>query len=203
MLRTSKWFVQGLMVFGALMMVAVSVVKVRAEGDAVEMGIVQKDSVGLNRESMPTISEEVNYYLPYPGMLSDHPLYFVKMFRDRFREWVIIDQARKAEYWAFLADKRVAAGKVLIEGGKPVLGVSAYQKASKYLQRSTNKVEELKKNGKEMGDLANKLEQATLKYDEVLERSEQKNEGIKGQIDEVKKEIDESRKKVLKVLDRV
>lgn len=206
MKRISRLVAKILFVFLALIMVGVSVVKAREEG-GIEMeikdkAVVYKEDV-IARESEVIVKEEVNYYLPYPGLLPDHPLYFLKMMRDRLKEWKTFDQARKAEYFVNLADKRMGAGRALIEGDEDELGVTTYRKASRYLKKAIEKISELEGEGREMGDLANRIEQATLKYDEVMERSGANNPDLRGQIEEIRKEIQETRNVVLKILDRV
>lgn len=206
-MRFNKIFLKFFVILGALGMVGISVVRVRAEG--MEIGI--KDEVAtasaeigdeLALENNDVGIEGVNYYLPYPGILPDHPLYWLKMMRDRVVEWSLFRSERKAEYWVFLADKRIGGGVVLIDGGKADMGVDTYRKGSRYLQKAIIKVEELKKGGKEMGELSNRIELATAKYLEVLERSARKNEDLRGQIDEIKKEVMDSRSRILKILGR-
>ncbi len=204
MLRVGKWLGIVGVVLASFLMVVVSVVKARAEG---EEGIEVKDEVTTEeRDALDNriiLVEEVNYYLPYPGVLPDHPFYFVKMMRDKIREWTLFDGARKAEYWSLLADKRIAAGKVLIEGNKQALGIQTYRKAVGYLQKAVVEIEKLEGKGREMGGLTNKLEQAILKYNEILERSASENEDLRGQTEEIKREIDMARERVFKLLDRV
>lgn len=200
MIRLGKLAGQGSLLLMGLLMVGVSVVKVRAEGDG---RVGEANGNVPMTESVVVVKEEVNYYLPYPGMLPDHPLYWVKMVRDKLREYVLFRLERKVEYWAFLADKRIGAGKVLMEGGKGEKGVVTYRKASGYLKKAVTGVEELVSEGVETGALTNKIEQATLKYIEVLERSAARNESLRGQIEEVKKEVEESRQRILIVLGRV
>lgn len=46
--------------------------------------------------------------LPYPGMLSDHPLYFFKKVRDKILEQFIILPDKKLEYYLFESNKYFA-----------------------------------------------------------------------------------------------
>ncbi len=78
-------------------------------------------------------SMEVDYYLPYPGILPDHPLYFVKMIRDRVRLWVTRGSTQKYDLLLLYADKRIGAAKVLAAGNQPELAVTTLTKAEKYL----------------------------------------------------------------------
>src|SRR5688572_7269837 len=121
-MRDNKLMLKLFVILGAMLMVGVSVVKVRVEG--MEMDILDQEATNsanideLVNGNKEVAIEEINYYLPYPGILPDHPLYFLKMMRDRVVEWSLFRPERKAEYFMFLADKRIGAGRVLIEGGK-------------------------------------------------------------------------------------
>ena len=74
-------------------------------------------------------TEEVNYYLAYPGILPDHPLYWLKMARARILLLLTNDQLQKFDRRLLYADKRLGAAKVLIEGNQPGLGVTTATKA--------------------------------------------------------------------------
>ena len=45
-------------------------------------------------ESAATV--QIEYYLPYPGVLPDSPLYKLKMVRDRVKLWITRDATRNA-----------------------------------------------------------------------------------------------------------
>lgn len=118
--------------------------------------------------------KEVDYFLAYPGILPGHILYPVKMVRDRIWLWLTVDSLRKAEVLLLFADKRLGAGKALIEGGKEELGISTLTKAEKYLERAINQEKIAKEKGKETGEFLEKLEKATLKHEAVLTELEEK-----------------------------
>jgi len=118
-------------------------------------------------EATPTPSK-VDYYLPYPGILPDHFLYPLKMVRDRVWLFLTTDPVRKAELLLLFADKRLGAGKTLIEGGKQELGLSTLTKAEKYLERAVLQAEKAGQAGKDVSAFSEKLTKATLKHEEVL-----------------------------------
>lgn len=60
----------------------------------------------------------VEYVLPYPGMLPDNPLYFLKNVRDQIIELLISDPVRKAEFYLLQADKKLSMGITLSDKGK-------------------------------------------------------------------------------------
>lgn len=56
-----------------------------------------------------------DYQLAYPGMLPDHPLYKVKVLRDKITEILINDPKRKADFYLLQTDKGIAAADLLID----------------------------------------------------------------------------------------
>ncbi len=113
-------------------------------------------------------NQEVDYFLAYPGILPDHFLYSLKMIRDRLRIWLTIDPLKKAELFLLYADKRLGAGKVLIEGNKVDLGVSTLTKGEKYLEQANTQIKMAKDKGKNTEEILGKINQASLKHEEIL-----------------------------------
>ena len=111
---------------------------------------------------------KVEYFLVYPGILPDHFLYSVKMVRDRVLTFLTVDPLKKAELFLLFADKRLGAGKALIEGGKVDLGVSTITKAEKYLEQAVNQAKAAGQNGKDAKAILEKLNRAARKHEEVI-----------------------------------
>src|SRR3989344_1770388 len=63
-------------------------------------------------------NKSVDYDLPYPGLLPDHPLYFLKMMRDSAIGFLISDPLKKAEFDLLQADKRLNSGLYLLHNDK-------------------------------------------------------------------------------------
>ncbi|MFH0749957.1 MAG: hypothetical protein V1917_03550 [Candidatus Gottesmanbacteria bacterium] len=82
------------------------------------------------------VREKIEYALPYPGILPDHPLYIVKRVRDYILERVIMEPVRKGEFYVLQGDKRLNMGVMLIGSGKEQLGESTISKAEKYMEKS-------------------------------------------------------------------
>lgn len=110
----------------------------------------------------------VDYYLAYPGILPDHPLYFLKMIRDRIWLFLTTDVLKKAELYLLFADKRIGATQALIEGNKPDLGVSTATKAEKYLEQAISQAERAREAGRDTTVFYETLSKAALKHEEVL-----------------------------------
>jgi len=112
--------------------------------------------------------QKTEYYLPYPGILPDSPLYKIKAIRDRIKLWLTINESEKAKVELALADKRINAALALLEGNKPELAITTATKAEKYLELSTNRVLKLIKSGVDEKSQLLNLEKAIAKHYEIL-----------------------------------
>lgn len=123
------------------------------------------------------VPPKVEYYLPYPGILPDNPLYNLKVIRDKLRLALTFDERKKAEGELLYADKRINAAKALIEGGKTGLGVSTATKAEKYLEKSVDGTIKLQKMGRDIRSLQLTLVKATAKHLELIQELMPKTSG--------------------------
>jgi hypothetical protein len=108
-------------------------------------------SIGMARavvalEPVPTVTK-VEYTLPYPGILPDHPLYFMKRFRDVVLEMVIVEPVRKSEFYILQGDKRLQMGSMLVEQKKFALAESTVSKAEKYIEKAVTGLTTYKTSG--------------------------------------------------------
>lgn len=111
---------------------------------------------------------EVKYYLPYPGILPDSPLYKLKMLRDKIRLVLIVDPLKKSQRELLFADKRINAAMALIDGGKKSLGVSTATKAEKYLEQSADHVISVQRDDKDVKSQLLTLKTASAKHSQIL-----------------------------------
>ena len=125
---------------------------------------VQAASLQLNVVATP-----VEYFLPYPGILPDHLLYPLKTLRDKIMDFFIKDPLKKAEFELLTADKRLGAGKVLMEGGKPELGETTISKGEKYLEQAILNLEKAKNGGEKTDEALDKMSKATQKHLEIID----------------------------------
>ena len=109
--------------------------------------------------TIDTAANKVAYDLPYPGILPDHPLYFVKIIRDRITEFVSRDTIKKAEVYLLFSDKRVSMSMSLAEKGKNKQAIETFSKAEKYFI----KIPPLLKTAKKQGSAAPSSFVETLK----------------------------------------
>lgn len=106
-----------------------------------------------------------NYELPYPGLLPDHPLYFIKMLRDRVIGFFISDPIKKAEFDILQADKRLNGAIYLFykkSSEKDELAISTISKGQNYFDDALVKIKLAKQQGINISDINTKLK-ASLK----------------------------------------
>ena len=133
----------------------------------------------------PVLAQE-EYILAWPGLLPDHPLYRLKMIRDKVWGFLIRDPLKKSQWCLLMADKRIWAAQLLMEKGRFDLAVSTAAKAEKYLERAIDRAFQAKEMGG--GDKAffEKMLNASLKHEEVLQEIQQNlSEELKSTIEQV------------------
>lgn len=113
-------------------------------------------------------SQQINYELPYPGLLPDSPLYFLRVIRDKIVGLLISDPLKKAEFNLLQADKRLNAGIYLFNKGKVSLAFSTVSKAENYFGEAIDKIGEAKMEGKDVKRMEEKLMNALRKHQEEL-----------------------------------
>lgn len=110
----------------------------------------------------------VQYYLPYPGVLPDSPLYRLKAVRDFVNLRLTVGEVSKAEKELLFADKRIGAAKALLEGGKTQLaGVTAI-KAEKYLISAGDRMIKASSGGEDVKSMLNTIYKSSFKHKEIM-----------------------------------
>ena len=115
----------------------------------------------------PTNAQQyVQYDLAFPGMLPDHPLYKLKVLRDRIKALYISDPKIKADFYLHLADKGILATAMLVDKHEIKLAQETALKAEHNMTLLTQelaKFEDLPN-----ASLLTKWTTASLKHQEVL-----------------------------------
>lgn len=120
-------------------------------------------------ELIPT--QTIEYTLPYPGLLPDSPLYFLKIVRDRVISFLISDTVKKAEFNLLQADKRLGSGAYLFkkDKSKTRLAEETISKGENYFEQAIAKAKEAKKEGRDIKPITQKLSLAVEKHAAVLQ----------------------------------
>lgn len=116
-----------------------------------------------------TPDNKVVYQLPYPGILPDHPLYSLKVARDKVQDFLTRDNLKKAQLYLLYSDKRLAMAQALEKKGKITLALSTLSKGEKYFL----KIPPLLRQAKEQGtspsaELVDRMKISNEKHQEVL-----------------------------------
>ncbi len=142
--------------------------------------------------SAPTPLQKVEYVLPYPGILPDHPLFVLKEFRDKILDFLIVDPLRKAEFYVLQADKRLGMGVMLIDKGKSELAVQTIAQGEKYFTQVVTVFEGVKQSEKEMPSYILERVIASMgKHEEVLTETLVKNSSVQSSLDLLKKTMED------------
>lgn len=122
----------------------------------------------LSAQIEPTPTPSEKYELPYPGILPDHPFYFVKAIRDRILDITARDNIKKAQLRLLLSDKRLAMAQALAKKGKNKLAIDTLSKGEKYFLSIPQLVKDAKTQGNTPPiDLVIKLQSSNRKHREV------------------------------------
>lgn len=110
----------------------------------------------------------VKYDLAFPGMLPDHPLYKLKVLRDKVTLFLTRDPMKKAQYHLLLADKRIHMAAMLVDKGKIELAKeTALKGENEYTLLVFLFKDVVRKPDK---NFYGRLEKASLKHQEILKQ---------------------------------
>jgi hypothetical protein len=115
--------------------------------------------------SATSSSQQMNYELPYPGLLPDSPLYFLRILRDKAVGFLISDPLKKTEFDLLQADKRLNASIYLLNKGKTSLALSTVSKAENYFEEALGQLDVMRMQGRSVADVRGKLENALQKHE--------------------------------------
>lgn len=123
------------------------------------------------QEVSPTLTPTpipVKYNLAFPGMLPDHPLYKLKVLRDKVTLFLTRDPMKRAGYHLLLADKRIHMAAMLVDKEKIELAKeTALKGENEYTLLVFLFKDVVKKPDKNFYE---RLEKASLKHQEVLKQ---------------------------------
>lgn len=133
--------------------------------------------ISFSQNATPSALKHVEYDLPYPGILPDSPLYFLKALRDNILFVFITDPLKKSEYNLLMADKRLASSKSLIDNKKYDLAITTLSKSGNYFDKAVQLAAEIKRQGKNADNILDKLLISSQKHQEIIFQMSQKTTG--------------------------
>ncbi|MCA9371851.1 hypothetical protein KC726_03040 [Candidatus Woesebacteria bacterium] len=111
----------------------------------------------------------VVYNLPYPGILPDHPLYFLKSIRDDLLLVTTRDPNKKAQLLLHLSDKQIATSKALLEKGKEEKALGSLDKSQDLFKDIFSIIKTAKAQGQDVpSEFKETLLQSNTKHKEVV-----------------------------------
>lgn len=127
-------------------------------------GVVEPDSTATDSSMM----KKSDYVLPYPGILQNHPLYFIKKIRDQIIEMLVADPQRKADFYLLQSDKFLAASVLLEAQGQTALAQSTLDLSAQRMTDSISQLSRSKESGQSIpAGTIDRMQQAIEKHLEV------------------------------------
>lgn len=124
-----------------------------------------------------TLNLNIEYTLPYPGLLPDNPLYYLKAIRDNVLKFLISDPLKKAQFDLLQADKRLVSSKLLLEKGKTNLSITTLSKSGNYFDDAIANIEKAKRQGEDADPILSTLLTASKKHQQVIMEMEKGQKG--------------------------
>ncbi|MFW5704158.1 MAG: DUF5667 domain-containing protein [Patescibacteria group bacterium] len=113
--------------------------------------------------------ESVEYQLPYPGILVDNPLYFVKSIRNRLLIMFASSSLDKAQEYLNQSNKKLAMAEPLREKGKIKRTVGVVEDANDLFQKAVEQYKMIEDRPEEKPALLEELKIANRKHRQVIE----------------------------------
>lgn len=129
-------------------------------------GAIQTKQMVLTQSG---IGEKIEYQLAWPGMLPDHPLYKLKVLRDKVMYRFIKKPVKKLEFYLLQTDKGISAASLLFEKGNVRLAQETVLKAEHNYTQLISDYKWMFLYAIEIPDeLRRKIKTAAIKHQEVL-----------------------------------
>jgi hypothetical protein len=134
-------------------------------------------------QNVSLISEELEYILPFPGILPDNSLYFVKELRDTLMRMFISSPVKKIEFSLLQSDKYLAMALSFADTKKWDWAGKVTLQSQKEMEQAIAEVISARKSGVVVPrDLVVNMERSTVKHkqriDEMKIQSHEKADGI-------------------------
>ncbi|MCR4263797.1 MAG: DUF5667 domain-containing protein [Candidatus Roizmanbacteria bacterium] len=156
-------------------------------------------SIEVGPTGSETASEQmVEYTLPYPGILPDHPLYPFKKFRDRLLDFLIRDPVKRIEFNLLMADKRYNMGLFFSDEEKYERALTILEEAESFYGRIPDEMQVVKDQNRTLPpDLLQKIKTATTKHQEIIIEIQNKSpEDMSERYEKIMQQSYENRQKI-------
>ena len=135
--------------------------------------------------TVASVSEELDYTLPYPGILLDNPLYVFKNLRDRIMHLFLNNPVKRIEFSLLQSDKYLAMAMAYADMKKWDWAGKAIIESKKEMEQAFAGVITTRKAGTVVpSHVVTSLERSTVKHkqriDGMKEQSQEKPNGLFG-----------------------
>lgn len=171
-------------------------------------GLFAQENPPTKEKETSSISAQIktiDYTLPYPGLLPDSPLYFLKVIRDRIISLLVSSPLKKADFNLLQADKRLNEGIFLFRKGegKYNLAESTISKGENYFEQALNQAIQVKTLGEPAGDIAQRLYQSSLKHKQVIRSLQDKTKSdLKQRLIIQEKRVEDFQKRAKEIMSK-
>lgn len=129
------------------------------------------------------ISEELDYALPFPGILSDNPLYFIKKIRDTVMRAFMSNPVKRAEFALLQSDKYLAMAMAYADMKKWDRAGEAVILSQKEMEQAIAEVNAARTSGVPVpGHITTSMERSTVKHKQRIDgmkiNSQEKPNGL-------------------------
>lgn len=164
-MKKSVGLIAGIVLFAGMSVPVFALTKTPGNVVIDKSEVASAPSETMTQEAVP--AEE--YVLPYPGVLQDNPLYFLKSIRDRIMEWLIADPVRKTDFYVLQSDKNLNAGILLDLAGKTTMVPKVFSQSLTYMEKAVTLASSLKGGSKEAAAGAiTHIRKSLAKHKEVI-----------------------------------
>jgi hypothetical protein len=128
------------------------------------------DATEETAETINTTADITQEELIEPGLLPDHPLYFLKTLSENIQTLLTFGEANRVNQHMMLAEKRLAEAQALIAQGETELAEKA---TNRYQEQSTHAftfAQQAKEKGQDSDEVMAKIAENTLRHQAVLSR---------------------------------
>lgn len=130
-----------------------------------------------SNSSSSAVIEKIQYELPYPGLLPDNPLYYLKAIRDNILKFLISNPLKKTQFDLLQADKRLGAAQLLLVRGKGELSITTLSKSGNYFEDAIVNIQKAKKEGDDVNSTLDQLLKSSQKHQEIIKQMEKGQKG--------------------------
>jgi len=121
-------------------------------------------------ETINTTADIAQEELIEPGLLPDHPLYFLKTLSESIQTLFAFGEANRVNRHMILAEKRLAEAQALIAQGKTELAEKIMNRYQEQFTRAFTFAQQAKEKGQNSDEIMAKIAENTLRHQAVLAR---------------------------------